>query len=216
MLGFFSKKADEYIEAGQGEKIESLYNMMLDSEFCKSIADSLKAPQSDEGAAAKSVNGFLKMYQAVRQGNKPDSLSELFERTAHSINAEFENVLVNGNTNVKFTYNMNQYFKNLEIFRGIEADRGYIFENVLVNMVFVIPPHEGVFKSFFELAMFYNILKISLPAFLKENWSDEDLALAITYSAKMVVNTKMTERVSEKDFVEHDSFDLPHIAFMIS
>ena len=83
-------------------------------------------------------------------------------------------------------------------------------------MVFVDPLHEGLFKSFFKLAMFYNTLKISVPAFLKENWSDEDLALAITYSAKMVVNTKMAERVSAKNFIEHDSYDLPHIAFMIS
>lgn len=216
ILGFFSKKADEYIEAGQGEKIESLYNMVLDNEFCKSIADSLKAPQSDEEAAAKSMNGFLKMYQAVMRVNK-DSLSENFEQIAQSLGVEDEGFIINtGEIGVKFTYNMKQYFKNLGIFRSIEAERSYIFENVLVNMAFVTPPNRGVFNSFFELAMFYNILKISLPAFLKEDWSDTDLAKAISYSAKMVVNPKITEKVSKKDFVEHDSFDLPHIAFMIS
>lgn len=190
--------------------------MILDNEFCRSIADSLKAPQSDIGAAAKSVNGFLKMHQSVIQGEKTDSLSNLFERTAHSINVRFEKVFVDGNTDVKYTYNMERYFKCLERFRVIESERSYIFENVLVNMIFVTPPHEGLFKSFFNLAMFYNILKISLPAFLEEEWNDRDLAKAITYSAKMVVNTKMTEKVSERDFIEHDSFDLPHIAFMIS
>ncbi|MBD5080490.1 MAG: hypothetical protein HDT44_01840 [Ruminococcaceae bacterium] len=105
---------------------------------------------------------------------------------------------------------------NIIAFREIEEDKGYVFENVLVNMIFVTTPDNGLFKSFFELAIFYNILKISLPAFLKENWNDRDLALAITYSAKMVVNTKMAERVSAKNFIEHDSYDLPHIAFMIS
>ena len=215
ILGFFSKKTDEYIKAGQGEKIENLYNMILDNEFCKSIADSLKAPQSDTEAASKSINGFLKMYQKIKNMDKFDHISKLFDQVAESISIKIKEIGESDNK-VEITYNIADYLRNLEVFRKIEADRGYIFENVLVNMVFVDPPHEGVFKSFFELAMFYNTLKISLPAFLKEIWSDEDLALAITYSAKMTVNTKMAERVSVRDFIEHDSFDLPHIAFMIS
>ncbi|MDE6724967.1 MAG: flagellin lysine-N-methylase [Ruminiclostridium sp.] len=213
ILGFFSKKADEYIEAGQGEKIETLYKMLFDNEFCRSITDSLKAPQSDEGAAAKCVDVFLKMYEAVMKTTKR---KKLFEQIAQSIDLVNEKVLVDGEVKVRFTYSMNQYFKNLEVFRRIETDRGYIFENVLVNMIFAARPDEGIFKSFFELAIFYNILKISLHAFLNEDWNDGDLALAITYSAKMVVNTHLAIKVSEKDFESHNAFDLPHVAFLIS
>lgn len=213
ILGFFSKKADEYIETDKAEKIESLYKMLLDNEFCKSIVDSLKAPQSDDSAAAKSINAFLKMYQVVMRYSKTN---KLFEQTAQSVELESEKVFVDGEVQVKYTYSMDRYFKNLDTFRKIEADRGYIFENVLVNLAFIAPPNKGLFKSFFELAIFYSILKISLPAFLNEGWNDTDLALAITNVAKMVLNTKLTEKVSEKDFVEHDSFDLPHIAFLIN
>ena len=215
ILGFFSKKTDEYINAGQGEKIESLYNMILDNEFCRSIADSLKAPQSDVGAAAKSVNGFLKMYQKILNTDKFDHISELFDQTAKSISVNITKIEGSDNK-VKVRYNIDEYFKNLEIFHNIEADKGYVFENAFVNLAFVTPPHKGIFKSFFELAMFYNVLKISIPALLKENWSDQDLALAITYSAKMVINTQLVGQVSATYFLEHDSFDLPHIAFMIS
>ena len=216
ILGFFSKKADEYIEAGQVDKIESLYKMILDNEFCRSVAGSLKTSQTDEEAALKSVHEFVKMYRSVKETWVLTACGEFYEQTAKSIDVNYENTISNSHLGIKFTYSLEKYLRSIGIFRGIEADRGYIFENILVNLIFVTAPHRGLFKSFFELAMFYNILKISLPPFINEDWNDTDLAVAISKSAKMVVNAKMPEMVSQKNLEEHNSFDLPHIAFLIN
>lgn len=215
ILGFFGKKADEYIEAGQTEKIGSLYNMMLDNEFCRSIADSLNTARSDKTTASKSVNGFMKMYQAVKNTAAPDRLTRLFDKAAESISMVFQDV-EGDNGKVRITFDTARYFKNLGVFRGIESERPYILENILVNQAFLTPPDSGLFKCFFSLAVFYNILKISLPAFLEDTRDDRELALAVTRSAKMVINTGMAEKVSEKDFEEHGAFDLPHAVFLIS
>ena len=219
ILGFFSKKADEYIETDQVEKISTLYNMILDNEFCKSIADSLKADQSEASAAAKSVDQFLKMYNWVHQSTNDDTTNHLFrmyEQAAQSINAKTDRYFIDGVFKSESNFDMRSFSENLKTIRSIEDNRGYILENIFVNMIFVSPPHMGVFKSFFKLAIFYNILKICLPAFLKEDWNDKGLALAISYSAKMVDNTKMAEMISKRDLEKHESFDLPHIAFLIS
>ncbi|MBD5080489.1 MAG: hypothetical protein HDT44_01835 [Ruminococcaceae bacterium] len=103
MLGFFSKKADEYIEAGQVEKVETLYNMMLDYDTCKKIADSLRAPQSDVSAATKSANTFLKMYQSVTSSKNKDYITRLFEQTAQSIGVR--NELLSDEDKIKTTCN---------------------------------------------------------------------------------------------------------------
>ena len=216
VLGFFSKKADEYIVAGHVNKIESLYKMILDNEFFDSVASSLKTSQTDEESALKSVNEFVKMYRSVKEENVLTPCLKFYEQAAKSIDVNYENTISDSHFGFKFTYSLEKYLRSIGIFRGIEADRGYIFENILVNLIFVAPPHKGLFNSFFELAIFYNILKISLPSFLNEDWNDTDLAVAVSKSAKMVVNARMPEMVSRKDLEDHNSFDLPHIAFLIN
>lgn len=217
ILGFFCKKADEYIEANQGEKIEGLYNMLLDPEFCRKVAESLKAPQSDENALAKSVGIFSKMLSYARESSAPKGFKDCFEKAAGSIDLDIKLKLESdGQGQVESTCNKEKYFKNVGIFRGIESDRPYILENVFVNLAFTQTPDNGIFKNFFVLAMFYNILKISIPAFLEENWTDKDLAMAITGSAKMIINSHIVEDGLFHTFIDTDSFDLPHAAFLIS
>lgn len=217
ILGFFCKKADEYLENNEGKKTESLYNMMLDNEFCKKVADSLKAPQSDESAAKKSVDAFCRMCDFIKKVDEVPYIKKLFKEASNDLILEsisFGNG--GGNPAYSATYNKNKYFENVAVFRKIEEERPYILENLLLNQAFITTPKNGIFKNYFALIVFYNTLKISVPAFLKEGWTDSDLAIAITYSAKMILNTHLAEGITINSFKETDSFDLPHAAFLIS
>lgn len=214
ILGFFAQKADEYIKEHKGEKIGGLANMLLDNETCKKIADSLKAPQSEEDAAVKSADILLKMKNTVQDMrlSNPKTL-EYFEQVATSIDLRTE---VTENNNIGLLFDRQKYSDNLRIYREIENNRPYIIENLLVNLAFADDPQQGIWTNFFVLAIFYNTLKLCIPAFLKENWNDRDLALAITYSAKIVLNTHLADKGTIKDFMNNNSFDLPHAAFLMS
>ncbi len=217
ILGFFCKKADEYLENNEGQKIESLYNMMSDNEFCKKVADSLKAPQSDESAAKKSVDAFYRMNDFIKSVNASPHIKKLFEEVSKGLIVEAVSFGgENGTTTVSATYSKEKYFENVALFRKIEEERPYILENILVNQAFITSPTNGIFKNYFALIVFYNTLKICVPAFLKEGWTDSDLALAFTYSAKMILNTHLAEDITVNSFKETGSFDLPHAAFLIS
>ncbi len=213
ILGFFCKKADEYLENSEGQKIEGLYNMLLDNEFCKKIADSLKAPQSDDEAAAKSMDIFRVMLNDTRRLKCSKLQKWVFEQVADrfKINSEEGDEYISQISFDKATYN-----ENVGIFRKIESERPYILENLLVNEAFIQAPVNGLFKNFFALAIFYNTLKICVPAFLKEGWTDKDLALALTYSSKMVLNSHYADKAMPYLFEQTGSFDLPHAAFLIS
>ncbi len=217
ILGFFSKKADEYLENNEGQKIEGLYNMMLDNEFCKKVADSLKAPQSDESAAKKSIDAFYRMCDFIKNVNANPYIKNLFEEVSNDLITETVSFAEeDGKETVSATYSKEKYFESVNLFRKIEEERPYILENILLNQAFITSPTNGIFKNYFELIVFYNTLKICVPAFLKEGWTDNDLALAFTYSAKMIINTHLAEGVTVNSFKETDSFDLPHAAFLIS
>lgn len=213
ILGFFCQKANEYIKAKEGEKIKGLANMLLDNEMSRKIADSLKAPQSDESAAIKSVDILAKMWHGLHK-DCGEYLRDLFDQTANSVEINVEETDDGKYTTT--TYNREKYTKNVEIYRKIESDRPYIFENLLVNLIFTQDFRQGAWANFFELAVFYNTFKICIPAFLKENWTDRELALAITYAAKMVINTKLAQNSITASFTWNNSFDLPHAAFLIS
>lgn len=213
ILGFFSQKADEYIKENKGEKISGLTNMLLDNELCRKIADSLKASQSDESAAAKSVDILSKMQNAIQINTYLNKTFECFEQIAKSINLRQE---VTENNEHAFFFDRQKYSESLSVYREIENNRPYIVENLLVNLAFTDDPQQGIWANFFTLAVFYNTLKLCIPAFLKENWSDKDLALAITYAAKIVLNTHLAEKGTLVDFMNNNSFDLPHAAFLIS
>lgn len=214
ILGFFAQKADEYIKEHKGEKISGLANMLLDGEVCNKIADSLKAPQSEESAATKSVGIISKMKIAAQNNtNLSPKIFELFKQIAKSINLATE---VTENNDFGFSFNRQMYSENLSVYREIENTRPYIIENLLVNLAFTDDPQQGLWANYFVLTVFYNTLKMCIPAFLKENWTDRDLALAITYAAKMVLNTHFADEGAIADFMSNNSFDLPHAAFLIS
>lgn len=213
ILGFFCQKANEYINRNEAEKINSLAGMMLDNEMCRKIAGSLNAPQSEESAALKSIDIFSKMKYSVDNGNYSRVLKDLFERAAESVGLDIKDL---GKNSLNINFNKGAYFKNLEVYRGIESQRPYIIENLMVNLAFAQSLEHGIWLNYFELAVFYNIFKICIPAFLKENWDDTDLAAAITYSAKMVINSKLARGKIAVDFIDHNIFTLPYAAFLIN
>lgn len=215
ILGFFCQKANDYINHKEGEKIAGLANMLLDEEMCRKVADSLKAPQSDASAATKSVDIIMKVKECI---NNINGVSQLILNNISilekSIDLRVEKI---GNgKNIEFHFDTEKYSKNLEIYRGIENSRPYIIENVLVNDVFMQPLNKGIWANYFTTAVFYNTLKVCIPAFLGENWTDRDLALAITNSAKLLLNTHIIEKGILLNFVDNQSFSLPHAAFLIS
>ena len=214
ILGFFAQKADEYIKENKGKKISELASMLLDNEVCKKIADSLKAPQSEESAATKSVSILLKMKntaQSISFSNP--KISEYFEQIAKSIDLRTE---ITENNDLNFLFDRKKYSKCLSMYREIENNRPYIVENLLVNLAFTDNPQQGIWANFFLLAVFYNTLKLCIPAFIREDWNDRYIALAITYAAKIVLNTHLADKGTLVDFMNNNSFDLPHAAFLIN
>lgn len=109
-----------------------------------------------------------------------------------------------------------KYDLNLKTYREIEKERPYIFENVLVNLIFAQGNDRGIWGDYFSLAIFYNVLRVSIASFLKEDWDDSDLAAAITNTAKAVLNSGLSSNGTIADFIAHNSYSLPYVAFLIS
>lgn len=213
ILGYYSKKSDEYIEEKNGEKISSLSAAMLDNEMCRKIADSLKAPQSDDSAGAKSIDIFFHMMNYLDKTNScSPAIRQLFTKVKESLGIRVDDC--DGNLNI--VYNKEAYLKNRELFGKIEAERSYIFENLLVNQILGDSPLYGLFRSYFVLVVSYNMIKICVPALLPEEWDDGDLALTLSRIAKMMINNKLADTETVASFIKNDSFDLPHTAFLIS
>lgn len=216
ILGYFCQKADEYLKNNEGEKISGLANALLDNELCKTISDSLKAPQSDLQSAVKSVDILYKIKLRI-DNSSIDILKKLLENIMDSIdfttNYNFNDGEVES-VNIDFT--ISKYEKSVNTYKQIENDRPYIIENILVNLAFTQNFKSGIWENYFTFIVFYNTLKICIPAFLKENWTDRDLACAINYVAKIVINSHVAEKGTSQDFLDNNSFDLPHAAFLIS
>lgn len=213
ILGYFSKKANDYLNNNQGEKIQGLANTLLDNEVCKKIADSLKTSQSDESGAKKSIETFSKMIDLVKKEDSSNALKEYFYKAAESIKLK---VKEEEDRKISILFDLEQYLLSVEKYRKIESERPYIIENILLNTIFTQVPVKGVWLNYFVLAVFYNLLKICVPAFLPEDYTDRDLALALTYTSKMLLNTRIIDQRTSFDFMIHNSFDLPHAAFLIS
>lgn len=213
ILGYFCKKANDYLSDKQGEKIQGLANMLLNNEICKKISNSLKAPQSKESGARKSIETFSKMINLIDKEDASNALKEYFYKAAESINLKIEE---NEERKISILFNLDQYLLSVEKYRKIESDRSYIIENLLVNTIFTQVPVKGIWLNFFVLAVFYNLLKICIPAFLPEDYTDKDLALAFTYTSKMLLNTRIIDQRTSFDFMIHNSYDLPHAVFLIS
>ncbi len=217
ILGFFCKKADEYLKNNEGQKLDSLYQMMRDNELCGKICQSLKAPQTDDSAAAKSVYILMKMHNLIINSTISEQIKKLFNQVIDNLNAQLTmSFSEDGEGKTIFSYDNDRYYNNVDIFRKIEADCPYILENILVNKAFMMAPAQGIFNNYFTLVVFYNTLKVCVPVFLKEDYTDSDLALAFTYAAKMILNTHLADMGTVNSFKETGSFDLPHAAFLIS
>lgn len=219
ILGYFCQKTEEYIKDNVMGKILALSDMLLDNELCRKIVDSLTADQSDNSAAAKSVDILHKMYLNVCAGTSAH-IKVLFDRVIDSISFNAEKVVntdEKGISNVSYNITLNRklYDRNIEIYRKLEKERPYIIENMLVNLVLSQNITDGIWTNFFTFAVFYNTLKICMPAFLPENYNDKDLANAITQSVKMVLNTNLAKKRTLTDFVFNNTHTLPYVSFLI-
>ena len=212
VLGYFSQKANEYINHKEGGKIPALAQTLKNNDdVWGNIADSLKPDQSRESYGVKSVGIFAKMLLRVRNKGK-NHLKELFGIVADSMEITFKSA---ENKNIETSFNSEKYLEALAVYEKIERERSYIIENVLVNLIFPQALSEGIWKNYFIAAIFYNLLKTCVPAFLPNDFNDEDLALAISRTAKMTVNNELIKKDALLDFLDNRSYTLPYAAFLI-
>lgn len=213
ILGYFCSKADEYIEKGNAEKIPALSDMLLDNELCRRIADSLKPTAADEAAKAReSVTVLLNMYVRVK-GVSMSGYSRLFDRVMERLGFSESGLGETGEVSGEF--DGAEYEKLRGVYRGIEEERSFITENLLVNTVFTQKMSTGIWRCFFVLAVLYNMLGIMVPAFLPDKYGDEELALALTYAVKLVINTHAAEKGTFEDYVKENKCTLPYAAFLV-
>lgn len=218
ILGYFSSKADSYAENNEAEKIPALADMLLDNELCRKIADSLQPSVSDINSARQSVNILLRMNSRVQFAQSQSAaeeklvIAENFQKVSERLGLNSK-LNENGENQAKFDFRA--YEKLRQIYRSIENERPYIIENLLVNTVFTQNPQKRIWENYFSLAVFYNVLKICAPVFLPENYGDRELALALTYAAKMVLNSHLAEEGTFNDFFLKDKHTLPYAAFLI-
>lgn len=213
ILGYYTKKAAEYLESSP-EKIEQLGAMMLDKELCRKLADSLKPTQTDTEAAAKSVDILFKLTEYTRRNLPKSHTADLLKPIAETIDMQYE--ATEGDT-YNTHWNTNAYIKNCEIYSKIEKERPYITENLLATLAFSSFSKDGeeLWSDYFSLAVLYNFLKMGTAAFLPENYTDKDLAMAITNIVKTLLNAGLAMAVALQDFISNDTNSLPYVAFLI-
>lgn len=211
ILGYFCQKADEYIKNDAMDKIPGLAAMLLDNELCRKISDSLKPPYSEGRIASESLNMLIGMRERIKTTPWLTVSNNLFDRVFERL--ECRPVIKDGEKIYKF--NVPEYLKLIETFRNLEKERSYIIENLLVNMIFSYNPQKGLWGNYFEMAVFYNTLKVCAPVFLPENYSDSDLALALTSTVKMILNSDIANIETACSFIQKDQYTLPYAAFLI-
>lgn len=217
LLGYYSMKADKYVKRAP-ENLAPFSELMTDNELCRTIADSLKTSQSEESAADKTVAVISKMYDRSIQINKISGFArEQLEIVTGRIGLQKKELVdEKGKKRVATGYSRESYLELLSRYRELEASRPYIIENVLVNIVFSQALHKGLWAEFFSLAVFYSCLKICVPSFLEESYTDKELALAISRTSKLAINTGLIQNGTLLDFLDNRAYDLPHAAFLIS
>lgn len=211
ILGYFSQKANEYINHKSGASIAALSELLKDRETCENIAESLMPSQTDRDFAVKSMGIFAKLYLSA-QSKGSRHLKELFQIVSDSVGLTLEKA-ENGKIDTALDYE--KYLGNMERYRKLERKRPHIIENILVNLIFTQSPAEGVWKNFFITAVFYNVMVTCIPAFLGDSTEDGGLALAVSRAAKLTVNNGLIEKDTLLDFVDNRSYTLPHAAFLI-
>ena len=214
ILGYYTQKVCDYLESSP-EKIEQLSAMMLDSELCRKIADSLKTPQSEAEAAAKSIDILQKTALSVNTLGVSRHLADLVKAIADYL--ELGYVKGENGENI-IRWNTENCTKNREIYRKIEEERPYIIENLMVSLAFEKLSRDGneLWADYFSLVALYNFLKTVTAAFLPEDYTDTQLALGITKIVKIVLNADVAKTVILKDFADNNAATLPYAAFLIS
>ncbi|MDE6580440.1 MAG: hypothetical protein K2K41_07900, partial [Ruminiclostridium sp.] len=169
--------------------------------------------QSEESAATKSVDILFRMKKLIQNNNYPTKKTlMLFEKIAESI--KIREIPEDDSTVLLF--DKEDYANCMRKYREIENDRPYIIENILADLAFMDDPNQGIWNNFFTLAIFYNILKLCIPAFLETGLNDRDLAVAVSYATKIVLNTHLADKGILMSFMNNNSSDLPHAAFLIN
>lgn len=214
ILGYYTQKVCDYLK-NSPEKIEQLGAMMLDHELCRKIADSLKTSQTEAEVAAKSIDILYNICGTLHSGSRQLCLIRLIDVVADDLELNSKKN-EDGQNIVK--WNPETYAKNRELYRKIEEERPYIIENLMASLAFASFSKDGeeLWADYFSLAVLYNFLKIGIAAFLPENYTDKELAIAMTNIVKVIVNTNLAKDVTMNIFAENNSNTLPHVAFLIS
>ncbi len=212
ILGYFCQKTDEYIKKDEASKNALLAKMLLDSELCRKIVDSLSPNQSDKRIADSSIRILHKMFRTAQ--NSPSafvtqSFGRIMGRLAISVG------LTIGNNEPDIGYNAEEYIRLTGMFKGIMEARPYIIENLLVNLAFSQNIRDGVWNNYFAMAVFYNTLKLCVPVFLKDGYNDKELAAALTYAVKLVLNTNLAKSNILLDSILQKKDTLPYAVFLI-
>lgn len=211
ILGYFCQKTDEYFKTGEMSRIAPLADILSDNEICYRIADSLKPRQSDERIALSSVKILYKMYRAAQTSSSP-FVSQSFNRFMGKLAVTASQI---GSEELNISFSFDEYSRLTGIFKKIMKERPYIIENLLVNLVFSRNIKDGVWANYFTLAVFYNTLKLCVPVFLKEEYTDEELAVSITYAVKLVLNTNLAKCNILVDSMLLKKYTLPYAVFLI-
>lgn len=217
ILGYFCQKIDGYIKNNDMSKIAPLSEMLLDNELCEKIADSLKPKQSDERIASSSVKILYKMYLNARSSNSAfvsQSFNRFMGRLAVTA-APIGRIDPIDNDEPNISFNFEEYRRLTGVFGSIMSERPYIIENLLVNLVFSQNIQEGVWNGYFTLAVFYNTLKMCVPTFLSGEFGDDELAVAIAYAVKLVLNTNLAKSNILVDSILRKEYTLPYAVFLI-
>lgn len=211
ILGYFCQKTEEYIKNGEISRIAPLAEMLLENELCRKIVKSLTPNQSDKRIADSSVKILYKMSRTA-QNSSSAFISQSFRRIMGRLAAKAFSI---GNGEPEIAFNEEEYIKLTEAFRKIMDERPYIIENLLVNLVFSQNIMDGVWYNYFALAVFYNTLKLCVPVFLKEDYNDKELAAALTYAVKLVLNTNLAKSNVLLDSILQKKSTLPYAVFLI-
>ena len=214
ILGYYTKKACEYLKDSP-EKLGQLGAMMLDSELCRKIADSLKTPQNDIQAMSKSNDMLFKMVIEVRTKAPDHRITRIMNVIADSVELEYE-PKDDGTYNVSCS--IEACTKNLELYRKIEEERPYIIENLLASLAFAAfsADEDALWADYFSLAVLYNFFKIGIAAFLPESYTDKELAMAFTNIVKILLNAGIAKDKVMQDFAKNGKNSLSYVAFLIS
>ena len=225
ILGYFTQKACEYLE-NSPEKLHQLGAMMLDQELLAKLAKSLKASQTDKQAAAKSANIMFKLVKFARNTRPDSSVTRLLDIIAENTDLKFdlndaedEGESEDANNEYNIEINFKKLSHNFEIYSEIEADRPYIIENLLVNLIFSEFPADSksLWENYFSLVLLYNFLQFYMSAFLPDDeYTDSELAAAITNTVKILLNSNLAKAAMLMEYELNGTNTLSYVAFLIN